>query len=225
MPTELKMPALSPTMEEGTLAKWLVKEGDDGQIGRHPGRDRDRQGDDGVRGGRRRHDRQDPGARRHGRSEGRHADRGAGGRGRGRQRRGCPCELRHRRRDAAPAPAPKAARTCQTLLAAAPGTGRNSARCASRCRLLRGRRASGSRRARWRGVWPRRRASILPTLKGSGPGGRIVRADLGAAAGGRRRAPRRSQLLAARRRSRSSRATSRTKSSSFRTCARRSRGG
>jgi pyruvate dehydrogenase E2 component (dihydrolipoamide acetyltransferase) len=28
MPIELKMPALSPTMEEGTLAKWLVKEGD-----------------------------------------------------------------------------------------------------------------------------------------------------------------------------------------------------
>ncbi|MEM6825706.1 MAG: biotin/lipoyl-containing protein, partial [Pseudomonadota bacterium] len=29
MPTEVLMPALSPTMEEGTLAKWLVKEGDD----------------------------------------------------------------------------------------------------------------------------------------------------------------------------------------------------
>ena len=28
MPIELKMPALSPTMEEGTLAKWLLKEGD-----------------------------------------------------------------------------------------------------------------------------------------------------------------------------------------------------
>ena len=28
MPIELKMPALSPTMEEGTVAKWLVKEGD-----------------------------------------------------------------------------------------------------------------------------------------------------------------------------------------------------
>ncbi|MEO7365313.1 MAG: pyruvate dehydrogenase complex E1 component subunit beta [Sphingomicrobium sp.] len=28
MTTELTMPALSPTMEEGTLAKWLVKEGD-----------------------------------------------------------------------------------------------------------------------------------------------------------------------------------------------------
>ncbi|MEQ1510463.1 MAG: biotin/lipoyl-containing protein, partial [Sphingopyxis sp.] len=28
MAIELKMPALSPTMEEGTLAKWLVKVGD-----------------------------------------------------------------------------------------------------------------------------------------------------------------------------------------------------
>ncbi len=26
--TDILMPALSPTMEEGTLAKWLVKEGD-----------------------------------------------------------------------------------------------------------------------------------------------------------------------------------------------------
>ncbi len=26
--TEIKLPAMSPTMEEGTLAKWLVKEGD-----------------------------------------------------------------------------------------------------------------------------------------------------------------------------------------------------
>ena len=28
MPTEILMPALSPTMEEGKLSKWLVKEGD-----------------------------------------------------------------------------------------------------------------------------------------------------------------------------------------------------
>ena len=28
MPIEILMPALSPTMEEGTLAKWLVSEGD-----------------------------------------------------------------------------------------------------------------------------------------------------------------------------------------------------
>ena len=29
MPTQILMPALSPTMEEGTLARWLVKEGDE----------------------------------------------------------------------------------------------------------------------------------------------------------------------------------------------------
>ena len=28
MPTDILMPALSPTMEEGKLSKWLVKEGD-----------------------------------------------------------------------------------------------------------------------------------------------------------------------------------------------------
>ncbi|WP_184101709.1 pyruvate dehydrogenase complex dihydrolipoamide acetyltransferase [Sphingopyxis panaciterrulae] len=33
MPIELKMPALSPTMEEGTLAKWLIKEGDEVKSG------------------------------------------------------------------------------------------------------------------------------------------------------------------------------------------------
>src|SRR6187399_648580 len=33
MAIEMKMPALSPTMEEGTLAKWLVKEGDEVKSG------------------------------------------------------------------------------------------------------------------------------------------------------------------------------------------------
>lgn len=33
MQIELRMPALSPTMEEGTLAKWLVKEGDEVKSG------------------------------------------------------------------------------------------------------------------------------------------------------------------------------------------------
>ena len=33
MAVDLKMPALSPTMEEGTLAKWLVKEGDEVKSG------------------------------------------------------------------------------------------------------------------------------------------------------------------------------------------------
>ncbi|MEE1876420.1 pyruvate dehydrogenase complex dihydrolipoamide acetyltransferase [Altererythrobacter litoralis] len=33
MPIEIKMPALSPTMEEGTLARWLVKPGDEVKAG------------------------------------------------------------------------------------------------------------------------------------------------------------------------------------------------
>jgi pyruvate dehydrogenase E2 component (dihydrolipoamide acetyltransferase) len=33
MPINITMPALSPTMEEGNLAKWLVKEGDEVSAG------------------------------------------------------------------------------------------------------------------------------------------------------------------------------------------------
>ena len=33
MAVEILMPALSPTMTEGKLAKWLVKEGDDVRAG------------------------------------------------------------------------------------------------------------------------------------------------------------------------------------------------
>src|SRR5690625_3679962 len=33
MPINVTMPALSPTMEEGTLAKWLVAEGDEVRAG------------------------------------------------------------------------------------------------------------------------------------------------------------------------------------------------
>ncbi len=33
MPTQVLMPALSPTMEEGTLAKWLVEEGQEVRSG------------------------------------------------------------------------------------------------------------------------------------------------------------------------------------------------
>jgi multidrug efflux pump subunit AcrA (membrane-fusion protein) len=33
MPTNILMPALSPTMTEGTLARWLKKEGDDVRAG------------------------------------------------------------------------------------------------------------------------------------------------------------------------------------------------
>ena len=33
MPTNILMPALSPTMEEGILSKWFVKEGDEVEPG------------------------------------------------------------------------------------------------------------------------------------------------------------------------------------------------
>jgi pyruvate/2-oxoglutarate dehydrogenase complex dihydrolipoamide acyltransferase (E2) component len=33
MPTDIFMPALSPTMEKGSLAKWLKKEGDKVKFG------------------------------------------------------------------------------------------------------------------------------------------------------------------------------------------------
>lgn len=93
------MPALSPTMEKGNLARWLVREGDRVRTG-DLGGDRDRQGDARVRGGRRRRRQPDPGRRRHRRRPGRHGDRAArrtGGRrrraadrrrGRGRRTRG-----------------------------------------------------------------------------------------------------------------------------------------
>ncbi len=49
MPIDILMPALSPTMEEGTLSKWLKNEGDKVDVRRRDRRDRDRQGDDGSR--------------------------------------------------------------------------------------------------------------------------------------------------------------------------------
>ena len=78
------MPALSPTMEKGNLAKWLKKEGDTRQIRRRHRRDRDRQSHHGSGSGRRRHARQDPGAGRHRRRRGQYADRHDP-----RRRRGC----------------------------------------------------------------------------------------------------------------------------------------
>ena len=48
MAIELKMPALSPTMEEGTLRQMAGEGRRHRQIGRYPGRNRNRQGDDGI---------------------------------------------------------------------------------------------------------------------------------------------------------------------------------
>ena len=57
MPIEVLMPALSPTMEEGTLAQMAGQGGRPRGARRRHRRDRDRQGDHGGRGRRRRQDR------------------------------------------------------------------------------------------------------------------------------------------------------------------------
>ena len=203
MATNILMPALSPTMTEGKLAKWLKKEGDDGQGRRRDRRDRDRQGDDGGRGGRRRHARQDPRARGHRRREGQRADRGPAGGGRdavparrrrrGRRQRREAGARRRSRASAAPRRRPPQRRPPR---AAAAAGGRRRA-------------ASASSPRRWRGAWreagghrSRRR------IKGSGPNGRIVKADVEAAlkaaprpaAAPRRRRPRRRRRAPRRRR-------------------------
>ena len=86
MSTEILMPALSPTMEEGKLAKWLVKEGDtvkSGDILAEIETDKATMEFEAVDEGKHR---QDPGARRHRRGEGQFAHRHAAGRWRGRRR-------------------------------------------------------------------------------------------------------------------------------------------
>ena len=84
MATQILMPALSPTMEEGTLAKWLVKEGDtvtSGQILAEIETDKATMEFEAVDEGTRR---QDPDPRGHRGREGQHADRRPARRGRGR---------------------------------------------------------------------------------------------------------------------------------------------
>ena len=162
-------------MEEGTLAQVAGQGGGQGLVRRGDRRDRDRQGDDGVRGGRRGHHRQDRRARGHRGREGQRPDRrpARGGRERRRDRRRAGAggsrrrsagraraALRPRRR--APAPAAAAAR-------AEAGGGRVFASPLAR------------RIAAEKGL-------DLAAIKGSGPNGRIVKADVEAAQPRRRAA-------------------------------------
>ena len=246
MPIELKMPALSPTMEEGTLAKWLVKEGDDVKSGdilaeietdkatmEFEAVDEGKiakilvpEGTDGVKVGA-------PIAIMAG--EGEDASTAASSAPPPLRGRDSPAQLGRER-------APEAGRARQQRTATK-GARRNSAsagnsgrpltraqRCSRQPPLApasgEGERIKASPLARGS---RKRRASTSRRIQGSGPGGRIVRADLGEAAG--KAPPRRRPLLlrrAARHaprhpRRRSSR-KSRTRRSSYRTSARPSRG-
>jgi pyruvate dehydrogenase E2 component (dihydrolipoamide acetyltransferase) len=177
MPTELKMPALSPTMEEGTLAKWLVKEGDavkSGDILAEIETDKATmefeavdegtiskilvpEGSDGVKVG-------TPIAVLAGEGE----DAGAAA---------APAA----KAEAPPAPAPKAAEAAKPAPAPPPQAPVETPAAPAAPARGEGERIKASPLAR---RLAQAQGIDLASLTGSGPGGRIVRADLGAAAGG-----------------------------------------
>ncbi len=183
MPTELKMPALSPTMEEGTLAKWLVKEGDavkSGDILAEIETDKATmefeavdegtiakilvaEGSDGVKVG-------TPIALLAGEGE----DVGAAAPAPAAKAEAAPAPAPNAAEAAKPAPTPPPQAPVETPAApAAPARGEGERVKAS---------PLARRLAEAQGI-------DLASLKASGPGGRIVRADLGAAAGGAPAAP------------------------------------
>ena len=90
MPTEVLMPALSPTMEEGTLTKWLVNEGATvkaGDVIAEIETDKATMEVEAVDEGKLT---EDPRSRRHRERQGQHADRAHPGRGRGRRQHRVP---------------------------------------------------------------------------------------------------------------------------------------
>ena len=103
---------------EGQPGALAQEGGRQDQVGRRHRRDRDRQGDHGIRGGRRGHAGQDRGAGRHAGRGGECGDRGAGRRGRGREGGGCGREEPRRRTETsrsakAASPAPPKAACCR----------------------------------------------------------------------------------------------------------------
>ena len=206
MPTELKMPALSPTMEEGTLAKWLVKEGDtvsSGDILAEIETDKATmefeavdegtiakilvpEGSDGVKVG-------TPIALLAGEGEAvgeapakTPSPLEGEGRGEGPKKESQPSAPPQKGGGETPAaPAAPASAPSPPAAAAAPpspsrGEGQERIKASPLARRL----------AEAQGI-------DLATLKGSGPGGRIVRADLGAAAGGAMAAPKAAPTVSA----------------------------
>jgi pyruvate dehydrogenase E2 component (dihydrolipoamide acetyltransferase) len=199
MPTELKMPALSPTMEEGTLAKWLVKEGDEVKSGdilaeietdkatmEFEAVDEGKiakilvaEGSDGVKVG-------TPIALLAGEGEdasaatspsppageGKAAPAAEGEGPKGRERAPAPSPPAEGGGETPPAPPLPAQAPLESPSPAKGGGPGDRIKASPLARRL----------AQAQGI-------DLATLKGSGPGGRIVRADLGAAAGGAMAAP------------------------------------
>ncbi len=141
------------------------------QVGRHHRRDRDRQGDHGIRGGRRGHARQDRGAGRHAGRGGECGDRGAGGRGRGRESGSSGrCKARCRSKQPPtppPPPSPKGERDKRAApqpRAPPPAGGwRGEAAAGEGATRLAGATASSPRRSR--AGWRKKPTSISPALQ------------------------------------------------------------
>ena len=196
MSIELKMPALSPTMEEGTLAKWLVKEGDtvsSGDILAEIETDKATmefeavdegkiakilipEGSDGVKVG-------TPIAILAGEGEDA-SDVAAGGSNQSASVSAAPPP----KAEAAPPPKVEEPK----VQAAPPAKGGGETPAAAPAPASPAHKSDSSDRIKASPL-ARRLAEAqgidLSTLKGSGPGGRIVRADLGTAAGGAMAAP------------------------------------
>ncbi len=160
MPTEILMPALSPTMEEGTLAKWLVKEGDTvaaGDLLAEIETDKATMEFEAV-------------------------DEGVVGKllvadGTEGVKVNTPIAvLLDEGESAADVAAPQGCAGCRRGACRCAGPGRSRGPC-PRCpaRLLT---ASGSSPRRWRGASPRQKGLDLTAIAGSGPHGRIVKADV-----------------------------------------------
>ena len=196
MPIELKMPALSPTMEEGTLAKWLVKEGDtvaSGDVLAEIETDKATmefeavdegkiakilvpEGTDGVKVGA-------PIAILAGEGEDA-SDVAAGGSSQSPSGDAAAPAPAPKKADA-PAPAPKAAEPAPPPQAPVETPAAPPVPAAAPAKAD-GERIKASPLAR---RLAQAQGIDLSTLTGSGPGGRIVRADLGTAAGGAMAAP------------------------------------
>ena len=192
MPIELKMPALSPTMEEGTLAKWLVKEGDtvkSGDLLAEIETDKATmefeavdegtiskilvaEGSDGVKVG-------TPIALMAGEGEDA-SDVAAGGSSQSASAEAPASKVERapKKEEPAPAPAPPAKGGGETPAVAPQPTPAPKPDSGDRIKAS----PLARRLAEAQGI-------DLNTLKGTGPGGRIVRADLGEKAGGAKATP------------------------------------
>ena len=187
MPINILMPALSPTMEKGNLAKWLKKEGDkvkSGDVIAEIETDKATMEVEAVDEGAHREDR---GAGRHPGRAGQRRDRGAGRDGEDVKAAGAaPQHAPKPRSKAAAAPTPKPAASQQTARRAATSQRRpRRSRRRGTAQLPPARRRASRPTAtpassprRWRAGSAKEAGIDLARIDGSGPHGRVIARDV-----------------------------------------------